>query len=198
MSKMYPGKPKRSFPAIEICILAGGLSKRMGRDKSRLHLGGTTMLGLVRKIANTSAFKVRVIRRDLVPRCGPLGGIYSGLKTTKAEAVIFLACDMPFVSREMIERLAAVTATHPGRAVFFSLRGKLSFPLLIPRAHERDIARQIRERRLSIQSLGKSLRGKAAPCPRHWLRRLENVNTPEDLKRAKAHLCCPGRENMLT
>src|SRR5437867_5654697 len=81
-----------------ICILAGGLSQRMGRDKSRLRLGSKTLLRLIRIEAGELGLPLRVIRRDLIPRCGPLGGVYTALKTSKAEAELFLACDMPFVS----------------------------------------------------------------------------------------------------
>src|SRR5262245_27585451 len=52
--------------AIEICILAGGQSSRMGRDKSGLRLGGKTLLGRIRQTAEQSGFPVRVMRRDLV------------------------------------------------------------------------------------------------------------------------------------
>ncbi|MBI3255114.1 MAG: NTP transferase domain-containing protein, partial [Nitrosarchaeum sp.] len=33
-----------------------------------------------------------------VPRCGPLGGILTGLRSAKTEAVLFLACDMPLIT----------------------------------------------------------------------------------------------------
>src|SRR2546430_17716334 len=99
----------RSQPSIEICLLAGGQSRRMGRDKSRLKLGRRTLLGHIRAEAKTLGLPVRVIRRDLVPRCGPLGGIYTALKSTRADGVLFLACDMPFVR-------AALLKTQIGRA----------------------------------------------------------------------------------
>src|SRR5689334_13117942 len=91
----------------EICILAGGLSRRMGLDKSRLKLGRRTLLGHIRAEAKRTGLPVRVIRRDCVPRCGPLGGIFTALKSTRAEWVLFLACDMPFVSGELMKWLLA-------------------------------------------------------------------------------------------
>src|SRR4051812_49032994 len=82
-------------PRCGICVLAGGLSSRMGRDKADLRLGGRTLLGFIRAEARGLGLRLRIIRRDLLPRCGPLGGLYTGLKTSRAEAEIFLACDMP-------------------------------------------------------------------------------------------------------
>src|SRR5213593_339204 len=90
---------------VEICILAGGLSTRMGRDKARVRLGGRTLLGHVRANAMQSGLPVRVLRKDLIARCGPLGGIYSALRTTRRAAVLFLACDMPFVSAALLRSL---------------------------------------------------------------------------------------------
>ena len=98
---MKRNETKESTP-LEVCILAGGLSSRMGRDKARLRLNGRTLLAQVRDAAQTLGCPVRVIRRDLVTRCGPLGGVFTALKTSRAEAVLFLACDMPFVSPELL------------------------------------------------------------------------------------------------
>src|SRR5258708_24032021 len=81
-----------------ICVLAGGLSTRMGRNKGRLRLGQHTMLGEIRAAANTVGLSVRVIRRDLLPRCGPIGGVYTAPQTMPFDAPHFLAHAMPFVS----------------------------------------------------------------------------------------------------
>ncbi|MEO8427284.1 MAG: NTP transferase domain-containing protein, partial [Verrucomicrobiota bacterium] len=89
----------------EIAILAGGRSSRMGRDKSRLRLGKRTLLGQVRATAERLRLPVRIIRQDLVPRCGPLGGIYTALKTSRKQVILFLPCDTPFVSLGLLEKV---------------------------------------------------------------------------------------------
>src|SRR5882724_1066931 len=102
-------QPVTSLPVhmrrFEICILAGGLSSRMGRDKSRLRLGGRTLLAHIRATAKTVGLPHRIIRRDLVVHCGPMGGLYTALMTSRADATLFLACDMPFVSAGLLEML---------------------------------------------------------------------------------------------
>ena len=88
--------------ACEISILAGGSSSRMGRNKASLRLGRRTLLGHVRACARNSGLPHRVIRRDLLPGCGPLGGVYTALATSRAQIIVFLSCDMPFISADLV------------------------------------------------------------------------------------------------
>src|SRR5437879_712927 len=48
-----------------------------------------------------------------VPRCGPLGGIYTALQTTRAQVILFLACDMPFITTELMQTMAAAFNRSP-------------------------------------------------------------------------------------
>src|ERR1044072_1658113 len=50
-SKIIMKLPAAPSFMCEGCILAGGLSRRMGRDKTRLRLGGRTVLGQIRATA---------------------------------------------------------------------------------------------------------------------------------------------------
>lgn len=172
------------MPAVEICILAGGLSRRMGRDKSRLRLRGKTLLRRVRDIAEKTGLPARVIRRDLVPRCGPLGGVQTALQTTKADTVLFLACDMPFITPEMIRKIARFSSQK--RGVVFTRHGPalIGFPFLLRREHLKIVVLQLKNRRFSIQLLARRCRAKSFSPPfAKW--RLFNVNTPDDWARAR-------------
>ncbi len=42
---------------------------------------------------------------DEISQIGPIGGIYSGLKNCQEEALLVVACDMPFISSSAIDRL---------------------------------------------------------------------------------------------
>lgn len=180
---------------VEICILAGGQSKRMGSDKARLRLGQTTMLGLVRKTARATGLPVRVIRRDCIPKCGPLGGIHTALKTTRADAVLFLACDMPLVSTELLQfilRRFAGPGRNKKRAIFTRSRG-VGFPFILRRETLDELQQQIGNRELSIQSLATALEGAALRLTRRLSRELFNVNTLSDWAIAVERLRSPGR-----
>lgn len=45
---------------------------------------------------------------DEIPEIGPIGGIYSGLKNCGEEALLVVACDMPFVTTAAVRRLLDV------------------------------------------------------------------------------------------
>src|SRR5262245_31356666 len=100
-------QPETPNPELEIWILAGGLSLRMGRDKSRLRLGSRTLLGHVRHAARQTGFPVRTLRKDALPRCGPVGGVWTALKRSRASALLFLPCDMPNITSAVLNELVA-------------------------------------------------------------------------------------------
>jgi len=165
---------------VEICILAGGLSTRMGRPKARLRLGNLTLLGHVRKNVAELNLPVRIIRKDLVPRCGPLGGIYSALKTTTAEAVLFLPCDTPFLSGALLRRFLAEFDGR--RPLFGAARERVGFPILLPRSGLPVLAEQINERKFALHDLAPATNARLLRVP---TRQLFNINAPAALAEAR-------------
>jgi len=168
--------------AIEVCILAGGLSTRMGRDKARIRVGGITMLTRIRATAARAfppaSARVRVLRKDRVRRCGPLGGIISALRTTHAPTVLFLACDMPLISPALLKKI--VRAGDDVRAAFALQRGRVGFPFVLP-VHSRElIEKQMATGEFSLQALAHKLRGRRVLVATSN-RELFNVNTPSDI-----------------
>lgn len=105
-------------------ILAGGASRRMGRSKAFLDLGGMTVIERVVSVLRPIFPEVAIstsapeqyehlglpVYRDLVSDCGPLGGIYSVLKQSPKSANFFVPCDMPFVRDDHIRRLMDVAS----------------------------------------------------------------------------------------
>jgi molybdopterin-guanine dinucleotide biosynthesis protein A len=163
----------------EICVLAGGLSARMGRPKAGLRWRGKSLLQHVLDAARKTTWPVRVIRRDIVPRCGPLGGVCTALMTTRYETILFLACDMPFITCDFIAsclELKAPAFTHGAEGA--------GFPFLMARTALPLVEKQIAMRRYSLQSLAKRCHARKAPPPAHP-NELFNVNTPQDWKMAR-------------
>ncbi len=109
---------KATFAAA---VLAGGQSRRMGRDKAFLLVGGRllierTLATLERRfpevliVANEVGKYAHLGRRvaaDLRPGAGALGGIYTAvaLAARPATHVFLCACDMPFLDERLIDLL---------------------------------------------------------------------------------------------
>jgi molybdopterin-guanine dinucleotide biosynthesis protein A len=93
-----------------LLILAGGRSRRMGRDKAALPAGdGTLVAHLVRRLAPVGSETIVAgslhdpdppgVRRidDRFPGMGPLAGIHAGLLAANSPWVWAVACDLPDV-----------------------------------------------------------------------------------------------------
>ncbi|MDD5057116.1 MAG: molybdenum cofactor guanylyltransferase [Sideroxydans sp.] len=105
-------------------ILAGGDSRRMGRDKAALVLDGATLLERVTATMQQIFPKVIVSVRqprsgvDVMQVCdeqdsiGPLAGLIAGMAQADTPWVFAVACDMPFVSHAVVKQLATLRDAH--------------------------------------------------------------------------------------
>ena len=106
---------------VEGFILAGGLSSRMGADKSQLRLGGRTFVELAAGALGASARGVSVVGSrpglgahglpvvaDVYEGLGALGGLHAALASCGARWAAVLSCDLPFVTGELFARLASL------------------------------------------------------------------------------------------
>jgi molybdopterin-guanine dinucleotide biosynthesis protein A len=159
----------------------------MGRDKSRLRLGRRTMLEHIRRAARAAGLSVRVIRKDAVPRCGPLGGIYTALKSTRAQTILFLACDMPFITADLLCWMLANGGGGRKQPLFIRTRGTAGFPLLLPRTALATVSKQIHEGEFSLQALVKVVKAKLIRPRRGFADQLRNVNTPSEWIRVQRY-----------
>ena len=169
--------------SFEAVILAGGKSSRMGRDKALLRLGGRSLLSWIRTACRDADIPCRILRKDAVPDCGPLGGILTALRSTRYAACLFLSCDMPFVSTSLLQQLAR-KAAQARCSVFTRSAHGVGFPAILwvrmlPRVDE-----AIQERSLSVQRLAVAVRATHL-APRNPSLELLNVNTPADWKHAR-------------
>ena len=101
---------------VSIILLAGGKSKRMGRDKCLIKLNGKTLLEhniskaekITRNIliiANQSKygqFKYP-LHKDIYTNKGPIGGIHTGLFHSTTNTNIVIGCDMPNLSLNFLQ-----------------------------------------------------------------------------------------------
>lgn len=102
-------------------VLAGGRSSRMGRDKALLELDGETLVERAARRVLAAAGRVAVVGNserharfgwpvvaDLRAGDGPLAGIEAALASPyAAEWNLVVACDMPSLAPDLLERLIA-------------------------------------------------------------------------------------------
>lgn len=105
-------------PMITGVIVAGGKSSRMGMDKGAICLGNKYLIEYAIEALQPFCSKLLIntqnewytqfgypLVKDIIKDCGPMGGIYSSLLKAETQYIVALACDMPFVSAPIIEKL---------------------------------------------------------------------------------------------
>jgi molybdopterin-guanine dinucleotide biosynthesis protein A len=117
-----PTNLKPSRPAVQSLtgvILAGGKSSRYGRNKAFVLLEGVPLIERVAAVMGAIFDRLLLVTNtpeeyaymgiemvgDLIRGIGPLGGIYTGLKTIKGDAGFFVACDMPYLCEPLVRRM---------------------------------------------------------------------------------------------
>jgi molybdopterin-guanine dinucleotide biosynthesis protein A len=111
--------PAHQCSFISGFVLAGGESRRMGQPKPQLVLGSTTLLERQIRLLASACRSVAVVGSnagmvspdvqtipDVLPGCGPLGGIHAALAASRTDFNLVVACDLPFLTPRFLRRLA--------------------------------------------------------------------------------------------
>src|SRR4051812_15842336 len=112
---------------LTVTILAGGRGSRMGGvDKAALALHGRPLLEHVLAAVSPLAREILVVAnddrlasdarltviRDPEPHAGVLPALLAALDAATSELMLLVACDMPFLTRPLIESLAHQASDH--------------------------------------------------------------------------------------
>ncbi|MGB5295519.1 MAG: molybdenum cofactor guanylyltransferase, partial [Thermoanaerobaculia bacterium] len=101
-------------------VLAGGESRRLGRDKALLPWLGKALLLHPFEVLQEVMSEVVVVTvggrsygelgvpviHDRFEGLGPLAGIHAALEWARSRPVFVVACDLPFVSVDLVEHVA--------------------------------------------------------------------------------------------
>ena len=181
-------------------LLAGGESRRMGRDKAAIEVGGETMLARTARLAADacddvfvsvrSADSVDALRRewpmieDAPDGAGPLAGILGALRARPGVDWLVLACDLPRLDAATLAALLAAAEDAPDASAVAMRSERDGTPEPLCAVWRQDIVPRI-ERQLAEDRR----------CPRRCLIEaalplvpavtegaLANMNAPEDLR----------------
>ncbi len=185
-------------------ILAGGKSRRLGRDKVLLSVGGRNLLERTCQLFHEIFSEVVIVTNspleffnsdaeiftDLVPGCGPLGGIFTGLVFSTHPHSFVTACDMPFLNRDLIQYLISLKddydvvmpQSESGYETMHAVYSRQCLKVIKASLDEGElkvdrILPKIRTRMVGPSELRPYLEGITSP--------FFNINTPQDLEEAR-------------
>ncbi len=187
-----------TLPGVVGVALAGGRSRRMGRDKAGLQWRGESLLerAIGRLAGVTSEVLVADRGRSLAPGArsvddgpgaGPAAGILGAAAERPGRDLLVLACDLPAVPASLLRRLAApidedahVPRWRRGLEPLCALYRPAALDLMAAEARSGRLAlhAMLRLPRLSVRFLeGGELDAFGSPE-----RVFFNLNTPEDFE----------------
>ena len=187
-------------------ILAGGNNSRISTTKSFIKLDSRAIIENTIQILSKEFDEVTIVANDrgkylhLGPKVvsdifvhnGPLGGIHAGLTVSGSFYNFVVACDMPFITRDIIHYLKAQV---DGYDIIIPERNGLLEPLCAIYSQNclKPIAEQLASGDLRVRSFFDQVRVKKInsegfkqfdPEQKAFF----NINTPQDLERAERNL----------
>ena len=190
------------MPDFSGFVLAGGRSSRMGTDKAFLELNGRTLLNRALDLLHVLTPEVRIVGpasrfaaygpvvEDKYAGRGPLAGIHAALTASATELNLVLAVDLPFVTESLLRFI--VEQAHTSDALVTAPRiagGYQPLCAVYRRAFASHAQAALEGGRNKIDAL--FVAETTRVLEESELNRFafsaamfENLNTPEDLRRA--------------
>jgi len=194
------------FKNVTGVLLAGGESRRMGRDKAGIKLAGVTtakrtidafrpLFADIFAVSKTTGRFADLDCRevaDIFEEMGAMVGVLTALKEAKTGYIFVAACDMPFIDRGVVELIVMKGAGFKVTLPLISGKGDPLHALYSKDCFEGMLAFMKKE--------GKSLKRFIESLPEGQIRYISedeirevdpgalslfNMNTPEDLERAR-------------
>ncbi len=183
--------------------MAGGQSTRMGYDKALITFEGETLLQRAVRLcgqfcnqliisSNSETHNTKGILRisDEIANCGPLGGIYSSLKSAENEWSFILSVDAAFVVPEFISYLisqregydAVVPLHNKGLEPLVAMYRKAVAPMVKKQLESREYKMELLIRNINTNFIDGQMWVKQFP------KIFVNLNTPVDLDKNRQFL----------
>lgn len=190
---MEPMRPRQATTTA--FVLAGGSSRRMGRDKALLPWGERTLLEHMICLLRNITTDVRVVGRDALPDMrpgeGPIEGLRTALATTTADVNLVVAVDLPFLEVRLLDRILRQLDSTPRHLVLCQSGGQIPLCLGAKKSLLADIENYRNRGGRSLRGLSKAV--DAEMITEQDLADLgldrtlfRNINTPEEYRNAFA------------
>lgn len=183
-----------------LVILAGGASRRMGRDKATLDAGDGPLLERSARLGLDLGLPVLVVGRaqpdvwtlptvrfaaDREPGQGPLGGLVTALEL--ASPILAIACDLPRLDAECLGWLRDESARAPlADGLITTDTGGIEPLFACYTAHCMTMAHaHLAAGQRAMHRLVEAGDFRRIAIPEHLLTRLADVDTPAEWDRAR-------------
>ena len=190
--------PGEIIKGVAGVILAGGKSSRMGRNKALLPYNGKPLIETVYRIMAELFDQVAIVTNspddysfipclkipDIHVGMGSIAGIHAGLEWSPEERIFVAGCDMPFLEKELVRHLAAlsvhesavVPCTPGGYEPLHAIYSKRLLPLL------EEALKSDRKRIIDLVTLmeAKVISAEDIAVVSPQFRSFINLNTPDD------------------
>ncbi len=184
---------------LSAVILAGGKNSRMGTHKAFIKQGRLRIIDIILNVLEPlfseivivadeadrfGEFKRLKIVTDLIKDRGPLGGIYTGMKVMGGESGFFVACDMPYLNKNIIIKLMEISGQNPAKATVPRIEGRLE-PLHA--FYSKELAGEIMsflesDEKASVRNFLRTQDTRFVDFAPAFRKDFQSVNTGEELK----------------
>jgi len=196
---------KDTIPPCTGVILSGGLNTRFsGKDKSFILLENQYIIDFIYSIFQTLFDEIilvtnnpmayihldAIIVTDIFPTRSSLTGLHAGLYYSSNNYSFFVACDTPFLKKELIRAILNQIEPHVDAIVPETSKGLEPLFAVYSKKCLKPIEYQLNKKNLKVRSFLKKVR--TTFFPENKIREIDpdlnsffNINTPDDLAIAK-------------
>ena len=188
---------------LNACVLIGGASSRMGREKHLIPYAGVPQSTQAFRLLRKALPKTRVgivgkgrQRQDLdeetkphfwedrYPDKGAFGGVMTALEICRHEAMLVVGCDYPLLDEETVRRLVAGRDPLKAATLIRNPSGKLEtvFAIYEPIFSPKLLYRFARTGRFGGQDFLASLSSAELEYEEGWREKIKSFDTPRDLR----------------
>lgn len=190
-----------NLPPLYGLILAGGQSKRMGKEKADLVYVDRPQheitAELLSEFCEHTYFSTRKGQKLKVPQTsiadrfgpiGPMGGLLSAWDAHPGVAWLAVGCDMPFLDDTIIEHIVEARDSSYSATAYVSVRDGQVEPLccIYEPSMQAELSKAREAKRYSLRDCLKRTRFKTLELMQPD--GLDSVNTPGDYAKAKRRL----------